>query len=168
MKINQEGIDLIKAFEGILDGNPSTVRLDPYLCPADYWTVGWGHVVRDRTGKMIKGKDKELLARHWVPNGITKEQAETLLKMDLPEYEEPVRRLVKVPLNENQFSALVSFTFNLGEGNFGKSTLLKLLNQGNYKAAADEFPKWNKAGGRELAGLSRRRAAERALFLKPI
>jgi lysozyme len=167
MKINQEGINLIKSFEGIMDGNPSTVNLDPYICPAGYWTVGWGHVVRDRAGKMIYGKENKHLASHWVPQGLTIKQCETLLKMDLAEYEGFVLRLVKVPLNVNQFSALVSFCFNLGPGNLEDSSLLRILNQGNYKEASNEFMKWNKAGGRELAGLTRRRKAEQILFNKP-
>jgi lysozyme len=168
MKINQEGINLIKAFEGILDGNPATVNLDPYLCPAGYWTVGWGHVVRDRLGNMIQGKKKELIARHWVPGGITMVQAEKLLQMDLYDYEQFVIKLAKVPLNENQFSALVSFCFNLGPGNLEKSTLLKKLNKGNYEGAAEEFKFWINANGRPLAGLERRRKAEKELFLKPV
>lgn len=168
MKTNQAGIDLIKSFEGLMDGNPATINLDPYLCPAGYWTVGWGHVLRDRAGRMIKGKENEHLARHWCPTGLTKEKCEILLKMDLPEYEKDVQRLITVKLNENQFSALVSFTFNLGEGNLEKSTLRAKLNQGNYLEAADEFEKWIMANGRKLAGLERRRKAEKELFLKPI
>ena len=76
--------------------------------------------------------------------------------------------MVKVPLNENQHGALVSFTYNLGAGNLGSSTLLRKLNAGDYAGAAAEFPRWNKAGGKELAGLTRRRAAEKALFEKPV
>jgi lysozyme len=168
MKINQEGINLIKSFEGILDGNPATVNLDPYLCPAGYWTIGWGHVVRDRLGNMIHGKKKELIARHWVPGGISMDQAEKLLQMDLYDYEQFVIKLVKVPLNENQFSALVSFCFNLGPGNLEKSTLLKKLNKKNYEGAAEEFKVWINANGRPMAGLERRRIAEKELFLKPV
>lgn len=168
MRINIEGRELIKSFEGIMDGNPSTLNLDPYLCPAGYWTVGWGHVVRDRSGRMIHGKENAHLARHWTPGGLTVEMCERLLDMDLADFEKDVQRLVTVPVNSNQFSALVSFAYNLGEGALQKSTLLRKLNSGDYTGAADEFLRWVNAGGRKLAGLERRRKAERALFLKPV
>uniref|UniRef100_UPI000225FC22 lysozyme n=1 Tax=Paracoccus sp. TRP TaxID=412597 RepID=UPI000225FC22 len=99
---------------------------------------------------------------------ITKADARTILTRDLPRYEADVTRLVRVPLNENQFGALVSFTYNLGAGNLTSSTLLRKLNAGDYAGAAAEFPTWNKAGGKVLNGLVRRRAAERALFEKPV
>jgi GH24 family phage-related lysozyme (muramidase) len=88
--------------------------------------------------------------------------------MDLHEAEEAVDRLVTAPLNQNEFDALVSFTFNLGEGNLKKSTLLKYLNQMRYEDAANEFPRWNRAGGQILPGLTRRREAEKRLFLEAI
>jgi len=96
---------------------------------------------------------------------ITNAQAEDLLKGDLDKFEMAVEDAVKVSLNDDQFAALVSFAFNLGPRNLNKSTLLRLLNSGNSQGAADEFPKWNKAGGQVLKGLTRRRNAERALFL---
>lgn len=165
-RASQAAIDLIKRFEGIEDGDPSTVNLDPYLCPAGYWTIGWGHVVLDRSGRMLHGPENKAAARAIFPGGITMAQAEDLLRQDLPERETAVRNLVRVPLHQNQFDALVDFVFNLGAANFGSSTLLRLLNAGNYAAAAAEFPKWNKSGGRALAGLTRRRDAERALFAR--
>ena len=97
---------------------------------------------------------------------ISEAEAETLLVLDLESSEGWVLRLVKEPLSENQFSALTSFTFNVGCGALQRSTLRMKLNRGEYTlGAADEFPKWRRAGGRILAGLVRRRAAERALFL---
>lgn len=140
-KINQAGLDLIKQFEGL--------RLEAYVCPAGVLTIGYG------TTSGVKKGDR-----------ITAEQAEALLRKDVEKFEKAVNAAVTVPLNGNQFSALVSFTYNLGAGALQKSTLLKLLNQGNYDAAAQEFLKWNKAGGKVLTGLVRRREAERTLFLK--
>ena len=96
---------------------------------------------------------------------ITETDADDLLGRDLEASERWVDRLVKTPLSENQFSALTSFTFNVGCGALQRSTLRMKLNRGEYLGAADEFPKWRRAGGRILAGLVRRRAAERALFL---
>jgi lysozyme len=96
---------------------------------------------------------------------ITAQQAETFLKQDLQEAESAVNQLVKVALNENQFSALVSFVFNLGGGALGESTLLRQLNAGHYLEAANQFLRWTYAGGQQLPGLVRRREAERQLFL---
>jgi GH24 family phage-related lysozyme (muramidase) len=98
---------------------------------------------------------------------ITREQAEQLLRADLQEAEDAVSNLVTVPLNENQFSALVSFVFNLGAGELEDSTLLELLNQGKYSEAADQFLRFNTDNGEPLEGLTRRREAERQLFLTP-
>lgn len=164
----QEGIELIKSFEGIPDGDPSTVNLDPYLDPLDIWTIGWGHAVVS-SGVMLRGAANRALAKSMFPGGITLEQAETLLRGDLVSRTADVLRLAKVSLSDNQFGAIMSFVFNCGAANFGGSTLLKLLNAGNGAGAADQFLVWNK--GRkdgvlvELPGLTRRRRAERALFL---
>jgi len=164
----QEGIELIKSFEGIPDGDPSTTNLDPYLDPLDIWTIGWGHAVTSN-GAMVRGKGNRALAFSMFPGGITVAQAEALLRGDLVARTADMLRLVKVDLDDGQFAALMSFVFNCGIGNFGASTLLKKLNVGDYAGAADQFLVWNK--GRkdgqlvELAGLTRRRKAERALFL---
>lgn len=96
---------------------------------------------------------------------IKQETAERLLKVGLVSYESDVSRLVKVSLTQGQFDALVSFTYNLGARSLSTSTLLRKLNAGDYAGAADEFMRWNKAGGKVLNGLTRRREAERALFL---
>ena len=145
MAINVASLNLIKSFEGC--------KLTAYLCPANVPTIGWGHtktVTKADVGKKT----------------ITQSEADALLLSDLVTYENAVKRLVKVPLSENQYGALVSFTYNLGQGNLANSTLLKKLNAKDYKGAADEFSKWTKVGGKTLNGLVRRRAAERALFLK--
>ena len=142
MNISQNGINLIKNFEGC--------RLEAYKCPAGVWTVGYGH-----TGSDVTQGTK-----------ITQEKAESLLKSDLTVHCNNVSKLVKVKLNQNQFDALVSFEYNIGYGNLSSSTLLKLLNQGDYTGAANQFDKWVYAGGKVLAGLQKRRKAEKELFLK--
>ena len=139
MHTSQKGLDLIKSSEGL--------RLSAYKCPADVWTIGYGTTAGVKPGQTI-----------------TKERAEELLRDDARRFEGYVDRLVKVPLTQGQFDALVSFTYNLGPGALEKSTLLRLLNAGDYAGAASQFGRWINAGGKPLAGLVRRRAAERALF----
>lgn len=139
MQINAKGLAMVKAHEGL--------RLKAYLCPAKVWTIGYGSTLGVKSGMTI-----------------TEAQAEALLKKDLSRFESAVTRLVKVPLTANQFSALVSFAFNVGEGALERSTLLRHLNAGRYAMAAQEFLKWNKAGGKVLAGLTKRREDERRLF----
>lgn len=141
MKTSKAGIDLIKSFEGC--------RLVAYKCPAGVWTIGYGHTFGVRAGQKI-----------------TQKQAEDFLKSDLQVYEKGVEKAVRVKLNQNQFDALVSFSYNCGLGALRSSTLLKKLNKGDYKGASAEFPRWNKANGRILAGLKRRRKEEKALFDK--
>ena len=149
MTVNTAAKKLIKEYEGL--------RLKAYRCSAGVLTIGWGHT---------KGVTEDT-------KPITISEGDALLAEDLIEFEDAVNFLVKVPLEQHQFDALVSFAFNVGpdidadsiaEG-LGDSTLLKKLNAGNYMGAADEFPKWNKAKGKVLAGLVKRRAAERAMFL---
>lgn len=140
MKISEAGLDLIKSHEGF--------RSDAYLCPAGIWTIGYGH-----TGDVEEGQS------------VTEEEAEELLLQDVAFAENAVNSLVEVELSQQMFDALVCFVYNVGIGAFEQSTLLRLLNQGQMEEAAEQFLRWNKAGGKELAGLTRRREAERALFL---
>lgn len=139
MHTSQKGLDLIKSFEGL--------RLSAYKDVVGVVTIGYG------TTSGVKMGDT-----------ITKERAEELLREDVKRFEGYVDRLVKVPLTQGMFDALVSFTYNLGPGALEKSTLLDQLNRGDYDGAAEQFGRWVKAGGKTLAGLVRRRAAERALF----
>jgi lysozyme len=139
MKISQEGIELIKKFEGC--------KLETYRCSADVPTIGYGHT-RDVAEDMH----------------ITQEIAEKMLVEDLVEFENYVNDLVTVELTSGQFSALVAFTFNLGPNNLRSSTLLKLLNLEKYNEIPAQFKRWNKAGGKVLDGLIRRREAESLLF----
>ena len=166
--VPQEAIELIKSFEGIPDGDPATVNIDAYLCPADVWTIGWGHAIVDG-GTQLKGAANKARARALYPGGITRTQAETLLHADLIPRAASVASLVKLALNDGQFGALIALLFNIGAANFAASTLRRKLNLGDVIGAADQFLAWDKArvGGvlQPLAGLTRRRKAERALFL---
>lgn len=145
MKTNDKGIKLIKEFEGL--------RLQAYQDSVGVWTIGYGHTASAGSPRPVSGMR------------ITESEAEEILRRDLNQYEDAVTSSVKVPLSSNQFSALVSFTFNLGAGNLRSSTLLRKLNAGDYLGAAHEFSRWNKAGGKVLAGLTRRREAEQILFI---
>ena len=139
-RTNKAGLDLIKSFEGL--------RLKAYKDPVGVWTIGYGHTKTATPGTVI-----------------SEPEAEALLRNDLAEAQGAVERLVKQPLTDNEYAALVSFVFNLGSGNLSRSTLLRRLNVGDRKGAADQFLVWNKAGGKVLAGLTRRRQAERTLFM---
>ena len=147
MHINERGIKIVKSFEGL--------ALRFYVCDGAVISVGYG---------ATRGWDGRPFNMDMEP--ITEAEADAFLVRDLESAEGWVRRLIKTPLSENQFSALVSFTFNVGgAGALQRSTLRMKLNRGEYQGAADEFPKWKFANKRILAGLVRRRAAERALFL---
>lgn len=150
MRTSKTGHTLIKSFEGCHKRLPDG-RIEAYLCPAGVWTIGWGTTKGIRPGMII-----------------TSAQADALFLEDLKKYEDAVNRLVKVDLTQNQFDALVSFVYNLGETAFAKSTLLKRLNAGQYAGVPEQFVRWNKARVKgklvPLRGLTRRRAAEAALF----
>ena len=138
--INRAGLELLKSFEGL--------QLTAYLDPVGVWTIGYG-----TTSGVYQGMR------------ITTAQAEELLQVDLHRFETAVTDAVTRPITDNQFSALVSFTYNVGSGAFASSTLLRLLNQGDIQGAANQFLVWVYAGGMVLPGLARRRRAERLLFL---
>lgn len=142
MQINLRGIALIKEYEGL--------GLKAYICPAGYWTIGYGHTATTKPGQFI-----------------TEEEATRLLYADVRHAENAVNGRVKVSLNSNQFSALCSFVFNVGLGNFTDSTLLKLLNRKWYTQVPAQLVRWNRAGGQILNGLTRRRAAEGTLWNTP-
>ena len=145
MRISEQGVRLIKKFEGL--------RLTAYKCPTGYWTIGWGHTYGVKSGQKI-----------------TKEQAEVYLKQDLVVAEDAVDKLVSTPLNQGMYDALVSFVFNLGAVRFKNSTLLRRLNQGAYDLVPDEFLRWvyGTVDGKtqKLPGLVERRTAEKEMFLK--
>ena len=139
MHISQEGLSLIKKFEGC--------ELNAYKCAANVPTIGYG-------------------STHGIKMGmsISKARAEELLLEDIAVYEDAVKECVKVPLHQHQFDALISWTFNLGGSNLNSSTMLKVLNTGAYEDVPVQIKRWNKANGKVLDGLTRRRLAESLLF----
>ena len=139
MKTSDVGVEMIKEFEG--------KKQVAYQDPAGVWTIGYGHT---------KGVEKGQLC--------IEKTCDKFLREDLEEVEEYIDRLVKVELNQNQFDALVAWTFNLGPGNLKESTMLRKLNYGDYESVPEEMRRWNKAGGEVLNGLVRRRDAEANLF----
>ena len=145
MKISQAGVDLIKRFEGC--------RLKPYLCPAKFWTVGYGHVIGNGKTK----PEKQL---------YTQEEVNELLRTDLARFEQGVLRYCPVHLTQFEFDSLVSFSFNLGLGVLQRSTLRRKILRQDKQAAARNILKYNKAGGQVLKGLTRRREAEYRMFTK--
>ncbi|MDQ3472119.1 MAG: lysozyme, partial [Acidobacteriota bacterium] len=125
--INDAALELIKSFEGIVDGDRRTVNLDPYLDPVQIWTIGYGHAIRFK-GAFVRGKESEIVARALYPNGITRREAENLLRQDVAKHTRELDGLLNVELNENQYGALASLIFNIGGRNLQKSTLIKLVN----------------------------------------
>lgn len=144
LEISKDGIELIKHFEGF--------KANAYLCPAGVWTIGYG-TIRYANGKKVREGDK-----------CTKAQATGYLKDDITRFEKSVNKLVTVPLQQHQFDALVCWTYNLGVTNLKNSTMLKVLNKGLYDQVPDQMRRWNRAGGKVLKGLTRRREAEAVLF----
>ena len=147
MKISNLGLELIKEFEGL--------SLKPYLDVVNIPTIGWGNTYYP-DGKKVTLKDNP------IDEAKANELLEYIANKDFGSF---VSKVVKVPLNQNQFDALVSFAYNIGNGNLQNSTLLKKLNSGDYQGASNEFLRWNKSGGKVLNGLTKRREKERALFL---
>jgi len=139
MHISNEGINLIKKFEGC--------ELEAYKDAVGVWTIGYGHTKNVREGMTI-----------------SKEQADNMLLNELDEYCEHVEKAVKIDLKQNEFDALVSWTYNLGPTNLNESTMLKVLNDKDFNEVPHQIKRWNKAGGKVLQGLVRRREAEALLF----
>ena len=139
MKTSLDGINLIKRFEGC--------ELKAYKCPAGVWTIGFGHIKGVQEGDVI-----------------TQADAHNMLVEELDEYEGYINDMVSVELNQDQYDAMVSWVYNLGGGNLKASTLLKVLNAGDYAGVPAQMLRWNKAGGKVLEGLTRRRQAEADLF----
>lgn len=140
MQYSKTGLQLTEQFEGL--------RLKAYQDVRGIWTIGYGHTGPDVHVGMV----------------ITQGQAEALLAQDVQTAADAVNRLVTVQLTQGEFDALVDFVFNAGVGHFESSTLLKLLNQGDYAGAADQLDRWSYAGAVQIAGLLRRRQAETAEF----
>ena len=143
MKLSQRGIDLIKQFEGY----SSKAYPDPATGGAP-WTIGYGTTKGVKPGMVI-----------------TAQQAEKMLRDDVAKFEIGVSSLITAPTTQGQFDAMVSLAYNIGLGNFGKSTLLKKHNARCYTCAADQFRVWNRANGKVMNGLTKRRAAERQVYM---
>ena len=141
LRMNDAGLNIIKESEGL--------RLEAYNLGGQ-WLIGYGHTRTAQAGMTI-----------------TEAQAEQLLREDVRDSEDAVRRMVLVPVNENQFSAMVSLAYNMGSGGFSRSTVLAALNEGDYQQAADNFRNHNRGGGEVIPHLTERREKERALFLAP-
>lgn len=143
--MTNEGLELIKSFEGL--------RLKAYKCPAGVWTIGYGHTKGVKEGDVI-----------------TEQEAEDMLKKDVVGFEINVRGAVIPNLNDHQYDALTSFAYNVGLGNFRKSTLLRLINSGitAREDITNQFMRWVYAGGKKLTGLVRRRTAEAELYFLPV
>lgn len=149
-RVNEAGINLIKSFEGL--------SLKPYLDPIKIPTIGFGTIMYP-DGKKVAMTDAS----------ITEAKAIELLQHEVDMKTAGIEKVCKVPLNDNEFAALASFAYNVGSHALETSTLMKLLNAGTDRAAvADQFLRWDKAGGKQLPGLTRRRQAERSLFLQPL
>jgi lysozyme len=147
MKLNKAGADLIKEFEGC--------KLKAYQCSAKKWTIGFGNTFYEDGSPVMPG------------HAITQEKANQLFEIIGNDFSAKVAKLVTAKVSENQFGALVSFAYNCGIANLQKSTLLKKVNANpNDQSIKAEFLKWNKAGGKVLAGLTRRREAESKLYFK--
>ncbi|MDE1156356.1 MAG: lysozyme [Acidobacteriaceae bacterium] len=142
MTISDKGLALVKSFEGL--------RLAAYTDSAGIWTIGYGSTANVKPGMVI-----------------TQQQADDRLRADMAQAEHAVNIGVRIALNQSQFDALCDFAFNVGIGNFLKSSLREVLNEGNFVDAPALFSQWTKAGGKVLDGLVRRRAAEAALFASP-
>jgi len=158
VKVSAATIELIKHHEG--------VRLRPYRCPALLWTIAVGHVI-DPTHATVKYEERRALP---IPAGwdrtLTMDEVDQILGQDLRRFERGVVRLCPAAVsNQGIFDSCVSFAFNVGLGNFQRSTLRMKTNRGDFEEAAEEFMKWTKAGGRVLPGLVKRRRDERALYL---
>jgi len=147
MKLNKEASDLIKSFEGC--------KLKAYQCSAKKWTIGYGNTFFEDGKPVVAG------------NAISQQKAEDMFELIASEFAAKVAKLVTSNVTDNQFGALVSFAYNCGVVNLQKSTLLKKVNANhNDTTIKAEFAKWNKAGGKVLAGLTRRREAESNLYYK--
>jgi lysozyme len=157
---SEKGIQLIKHFEGC--------HLKPYLCPALLWNVGYGHVLYPEQNRLplAQRKSYNLKIEHF--RNWEQSEVDALLKQDLQRFERGVLRYITVPLKQNEFDALVSFSFNLGLGTLQRSSIRSKLNRGDKEGAIDTLLKYCRAGGKILRGLERRRAAEADLFFSHI
>lgn len=157
-------IELIKHYESLHDGDLTRVGLQPKVCPAGFITAGWGRVLRDGKGRMLQDNLRDWATANKQAGTITVETAEQWLREDLAELRTAILKEVKVPLQDYQMAALLSFVYNVGIGNFRTSTMLKLVNAANFKDVFPEFMKWVFANGKKLNGLICRRKSEAEMW----
>jgi lysozyme len=158
MQMSENGLELLKQWEGF--------ELNVYKDSAGLATIGVGHLITK--SEQSSGNIVIAGAPVQYANGLTDQEALDLLSQDVQPAEQTVNNGVKVPLDQNQFDALVSFTFNVGGGAFTSSTLLKVLNQSQYDQVPDQLRRWNKAGGKVVQGLVNRRENEVDLWNTPV
>ncbi len=168
MKLGKAGVALMHKYEGY--------RNRPYLCPAHIWTIGYGHVLYQEQIRLPMSRTdekpvamirKEMPLRPEHNRAWTRQETDDLFAADIASFERGVLRLVPgCAGHQGRFDALVSFAFNVGLGNLQRSTIRIKANRGEWEAAADAFLLWNKAGGKVLPGLDKRRKDERAMFLQ--
>ena len=193
MRLSENGLKLIQAWEGIVDGDPSTVNYEPYICPAGVYTVGWGHALTTPNGQLIKVsvfgslKARELarqaMQREFGRQAITLDQCRDVLRSDVARFEKAVDKMLTNGATQAQFDALVSFAFNCGEANLRSSSILRLHNAGVrackidrmalYAASVNKahpttipvaFVRWSNSNGKWTLGLFRRRMSEAMIY----
>ncbi len=168
--MSPKAIQLIKHYESLHDGDLKEVGIQPKLDPVGIWTIGWGHAIIDPlNGKFLRGKENYKRAKDLFP-GFNIQQAEDLFLRDISVFQKEVSRLVGIRLNPDQLGALTSFCYNIGIGNFRKSSALKRIKLGDLKGCGDALLLWNKGtiNGMKvvLKGLTYRRMSERDLLVK--
>lgn len=164
MKTSEVGIQLIKHYESLHDGDFKRIGLQPKMCPAGIWTVGWGHALKDINGKWLKGVEGYTRMLDIYPDleTITEQEADEMLMEDLVPFESKINSL-NLKLQQYQFDALMSFVFNCGFNALLSSTLLRRI-KGEKGSIEEAFLMWNKADGKVLPGLTKRRKTEAELF----
>jgi lysozyme len=161
----EKAITIIKHFESLHDGDLSAIGLQPKLCPADVWTIGWGRAVIDpATGKYLKGANGKKRAYELYP-ALTEADADEMLLEDYSRTEAQVSDLLKKHAEPHELGAMTCLAYNIGMGAFKGSSILRFFNVYNKPMAAESFKLWVKAGGVKLRGLERRRWSEAHLFL---
>jgi len=165
MEPSIRGLELIQAWEGLEDGDPSTVNLDPYMDHSGYWTIGWGHLIVDMNGVRMEGEERRQDAMDMYPGGITKEEATALFAEDCqPRVGQLNRLLGDAPTTQEQFDALFSLLYNIGSGNMSKSRVLAAHRNQDYGNAYDFFLDHIYSKGKPSRGLKNRREQERAMY----
>lgn len=164
MKTSNLGISLIKHYESLHDGDLKKIGLQPKMCPAGIWTVGYGHALRDLNGQWLKGISgyNRLLELYPDLETLTEAEADDILIDDLEIFENAINKILS-QLAQHEFDAIISFCFNCGVGNFKSSTLLRRL-KGERGSIMDAWYMWNKSGSKILRGLQLRRESEYILY----